>query len=140
MNFLKCALKRLQINLIANTPADVYVWVPLESLSSIPQWLNATYFPRVVVLPIEKETWRVPCGLIDDAKWAVRDHFEVEYYLMGRWRLTFSLDFAKVMGYKYHLQFDDDAMLNRYFTNIQAVHFWQRDKRTSSALCEMLST
>lgn len=27
-------------------------------------------------------------------------------------RLTFSLDFAKEMGYKYHLQFDDDAMLN----------------------------
>ena len=27
-------------------------------------------------------------------------------------RLTFSLDFAKAMGYSYHLQFDDDAMLN----------------------------
>eukprot|EP01037_Dinobryon_pediforme_P030360 gene30360-34404_t len=31
---------------------------------------------------------------------------------MGRWRLTFSLDFARRMGYKYHMQFDDDAMLN----------------------------
>lgn len=112
IEFLKCSLKKLQINMMATTTIDVYIWVPLESMSNIPLWLNSTSYPRVIVMPIPKESWRVPCGLVDDSQWAVRKNFDIDYYLMGRWRLTFSLDFARSMGYKYHLQYDDDAMLN----------------------------
>ena len=89
---------------------------------------------------IPDSSWEVPCGLVDQGQWAARKHFDIgktleyihtyvhtylhtyihtyidtdrtDYFMMGRWRLTFSLDFARRMGYKYHLQFDDDAMLN----------------------------
>jgi len=114
LEYLRCALVKLQKNLMVHTPADVYLW-GLNSTDNpivIPSWLTAKDFPRVHVMEIPDNTWKIPCGLIPDSEWAVRKHFDLDYYLMGRWRLAFSLDFAKTMGYKYHLQFDDDAMLN----------------------------
>jgi len=81
----------------------------------LPSWIqNKTAYPVTYVLPIVNSTWLVPCGLRDDSQWPLRKHFNVEYHVMGRWRLTFSFDFVKAMGYKYYLQFDDDAMLNNY--------------------------
>lgn len=112
MELLKCSLKKLKINAMQNTTMDVLVWVPMDSWSFVPPWLNGTDFPRVSVIPIPIESWRIPCGLKDDSTWAVKNKFNTDYYIMGRWRLTFSLDLAKKMGYAYHLQFDDDAMLN----------------------------
>lgn len=114
LNFLNCALKQFLTRVAKTTPVDIYIWV-LEGESpsqpiEVPDWLNATSFPRVNVIPIPRETWRVPCGLMHDSKWNLRKHFPVDYYLMGRWRLTFSFDFAKAMGYEYHMQFDDDAV------------------------------
>lgn len=114
LDYLRCALLKLQKNVMPKTTLDIYIWT-LNSTSyapMIPDWLNPTDFPRVNIIEIEPETWRVPCGLVDDSKWAVRQHFDVDYYLMGRWRLSFSPDFARAMGYSYHLQFDDDAMFN----------------------------
>jgi len=113
LEYLKCSLLKLKQNM-AKTTVDVFIWT-LNSTSVvpvIPSWLTPLDFPRVHVISVEPETWRIPCGLVDDSKWAVRSHFDVDYYLMGRWRLSFSLDFARAMGYSQHLQFDDDAMLN----------------------------
>jgi hypothetical protein len=114
LEYLRCALLKLQKGLMPKTTLDIFIWTlnTTEFVPTIPAWLNAKDFPRVNVIEIEPETWKVPCGLIDDSKWAVRKHFDVDYYLMGRWRLAFSPDFAKEMGYEYHLQFDDDAMFN----------------------------
>lgn len=130
LNYLRCALLKLKANMMGSTTIDVFIWT-LNSTSIvpiIPSWLNSKDFPRVNIISIEPETWRVPCGLIEDSKWAVRKHFSLDYYLMGRWRLSFSLDFAKEMGYAYHLQFDDDAMLNGplNFNIVEKL----RDKRT----------
>ena len=114
LNYLRCALLKLKANMMEKTTVDVFIWT-LNSTSVvpvIPDWFNSKDFPRMNIISIEPDTWRIPCGLIDDSKWAVRKHFDIDYYLMGRWRLSFSLDFAKEMGYAYHLQFDDDAMLN----------------------------
>ncbi len=114
-DFLHCALLKLQQHMMKLTTADIFIWNLNRNGSQaivVPSWLNSTAFPRVHVMEIEPETWRVPCGLVNDSQWAVRDHFSLDYYLMGRWRLTFSLDFARAMGYRYHLQFDDDALLN----------------------------
>jgi hypothetical protein len=113
LEFLHCAITKLLRNL-QNTSIDVFIWTlnTTEVMPDIPNWLSAKNFPRINVMEIPVETWKIPCGLIDDSEWAVRKHFDIDYYLMGRWRLTFSLDFAKEMGYAYHLQFDDDAMLN----------------------------
>jgi hypothetical protein len=110
--FLKCALNKLKANLMPSTTADVFIWVP-EGSEQInrPEWLNEKEYPRVHVIGMPKITWEIPCGLIPDEQFAMRDHFTLDYYRMGRWRLTFSMDFVKEMGYKYKLQFDDDAML-----------------------------
>ncbi len=114
LKYLKCALLKLKANMMEKTTIDVFIWT-LNSTSVvpvIPDWFNGEDFPRMNIISIEPDTWRIPCGLISDTKWALRKHFDIDYYLMGRWRLSFSLDFAKEMGYAYHLQFDDDAMLN----------------------------
>ena len=47
----------------------------------------------------------------DHQSWQGRSEFEIDYYLTGRWRLTFSLEFAKKMGYEYMLNIDDDTIL-----------------------------
>jgi len=114
LEYLHCALLKLQKQLMTSTPADVYIWGlnMTDNPMIIPTWLNSQELPRVHIMEIPENTWKIPCGLAPDHEWAVRKHFDIDYYLMGRWRLTFSLDFVKAMGYKYHLQFDDDAMLN----------------------------
>jgi hypothetical protein len=114
LEFLHCALLKLQKYLMSQTNADVYIWA-LNSTSnpiSIPTWFNAKDFPRTFIMELPSEAWKIPCGLSSEKNWVVRKHFDIDYYLMGRWRLTFSLDFAKEMGYEYHLQFDDDSMIN----------------------------
>lgn len=114
LHHLECALKKLVNNMMNLTTADVFIWTlnTTEYIPSIPTWFTKEAFPRINVININESTWRVGCGLKHDSQWAARAHFDVDYYLMGRWRLTFSLDFAREMGYRYHLQFDDDAMLN----------------------------
>ena len=113
--YLQCALKKLYKNMLPKTPIDVFIWVPEASIGHVPSWLkNATEYPRTVVMPIVNTTWMVPCGLHDDSLWPLRKHFNVEYHIMGRWRLTFAYDFVRVMGYQYYLQYDDDACLNSF--------------------------
>lgn len=132
LNYLHCALKQFLNRAGKYTPVDIYIWV-LENEDAanpltIPSWLNSTAFPRVNVIPIPRETWRIPCGLMHESKWNLRKHFEVDYYLMGRWRLTFSLDFARAMGYDYHMQLDDDAVL------LGDVNFNMVEKMRSSSI------
>ena len=114
LQFLKCALLKLKLNLMGNTTADVFIWTLNndEIKPAIPHWINSDLLPRVHVIDIPEQTWRIPCGLKPDSEWVTRNKFDVDYYMMGRWRLAFSHDFAREMGYGYHLQFDDDAMLN----------------------------
>lgn len=113
LNHLNCALIKFQKMLGSTTPHDIYIWVlnTTKNPVEIPLWLNATAFPRVNVIEIPEITWTTPCRLLPDSKWNLRRKFDLDYYLMGRWRLTFSLDFARAMGYDYHLQFDDDAIM-----------------------------
>lgn len=116
LNYLRCALLQFQRRIAVKTPVDIYIWVLQPSGDAgkaieVPEWLNSTAFPRVNVIGIPSESWRVPCGLLPDSQWNLRKKFDFDYYLMGRWRLTFSLDFAQAMGYEYHMQFDDDAVV-----------------------------
>eukprot|EP01038_Epipyxis_sp_PR26KG_P005286 gene5286-7347_t len=115
LDYLQCSLLQLINNLSSNTTLDIYIWALNTSTNPIiiPSWLlNKDKFPRVMIMEIEPISWLIPCGLVDDSEWVVRKKFDLDYYLMGRWRLTYSLDFVKEMGYKYHLQFDDDAIIN----------------------------
>ena len=113
--FLQCALQKLYRNMMGKTPLDIFIWIPFASMEFIPNWIkNSTLYPRTVIMPIQNKTWLVPCNLHDDAQWPLRKHFNVEYHIMGRWRLSFAFDFVRAVGYKYYLQFDDDAMLNNF--------------------------
>lgn len=117
LEYLRCALSKIQKNLMQHTPMDIFIWTRNATTKSVLDkhipWYNSSTFPHVHFMEIEPETWKVPCNLTDDSKWEVRKHFNVDYYLMGRWRLTFSLDFARAMGYKYHAQIDDDLLINK---------------------------
>jgi hypothetical protein len=110
--YLKCALTKLKLYMMPTNTIDIFVWVlrqPGQELN-VPDWVAT--IPRVNIMEIEPSTWQVPCGLLHDSHWAVRHRFSVDYYLMGRWRLTFSFDFAKEMGYAYHMQYDEDSIIN----------------------------
>ena len=109
LRLLRCSLRKLQLNM-PNTPKDVYVWVPPETVAQSPEWMTEN--ARTFAMGIHPASWQFPCGLEHDSKWTARRNFNLEYYKMGRWRLAFSMDFVKEMGYKYMLQYDDDAMLN----------------------------
>ncbi len=118
LEYLRCALLKLQRNIMPHTTLDIFIW-GLNTTAHplvIPAWFNDKDFPRVHIMALPEAVWRIPCGLMDDRDWTLRKHFDVDYYLMGRWRLTFSFDFARAMGYEYHLQFDDDAMVNSDIT------------------------
>jgi hypothetical protein len=114
LEYLRCALLKLQRNVMQKTTMDVFIWGlnTTEHSLTIPNWFTEKDFPRMHIIPLPETVWRIPCGLIEERHWTLRKHFDVDYYLMGRWRLTFSLDFVKEMGYEYHVQFDDDAMIN----------------------------
>lgn len=121
INLLRCSLRKLKEVLLHNTTADVYVWyVGAENETVTPEAskfmtttvknINSEY-PRVHFMLFPESTWQIPCGLVNHHRWSHRTHIDVDYYLMGRWRMTTCLDFAKARGYRYHLQLDDDAIL-----------------------------
>lgn len=109
LRLLRCCLRKLTTNLPA-TPKDVYVWVPEDSVSNAPTWLSEN--PRTFVLGMHPSSWAFPCDLDEDTKWVARRNFNLDYYKIGRWRMVYSMEFVKQMGYKYMLQIDDDAILN----------------------------
>ena len=106
--WLRCCLAKIEKFLIPHSHADVFVWVPEEKWSE-PSWLHE--FNNVHVFKLNNQTFGVPCNMPDHQSWQGRSEFEIDYYLTGRWRLTFSLEFAKKMGYEYILNIDDDTIL-----------------------------
>jgi hypothetical protein len=112
LDALRCSLAKLQSHLMVHTKAHVYIW-HVSHDAVIPSWLNTKDFPDVHVMKMNGSVWKIPCGMSFDSKWTARDHFDVDYYLMGRWRMTFAMDFAREMGYAYALQLDDDAFIDQ---------------------------
>lgn len=101
------------LELAPQSELDIFVWVPQASIEFVPAWLkNAIEYPRTDVMPIINTTWMVPCGIRDERLWPLRKHFNVDYHIMGRWRITTGFDLLYKMGYKFYMQLDDDAMLN----------------------------
>ena len=43
--------------------------------------------------------------------WQHSQSFTEDYYLHGRWRLTFAMSFVSQLQYKYCMQMDDDTFL-----------------------------
>ena len=110
---LQCALKKVYLNLLPHNELDIFIWIPQISFDFVPAWLkNGTAYPRTYVMPIINTTWMVPCGIRDEGQWPLRKHFNLDYHIMGRWRITTGFDFMHDMGYKYYVQLDDDAMIN----------------------------
>jgi len=66
-------------------------------------------------------------GLGHNSTWIRRHQFSYEYYMMGRWRLTFMFDFVREMGHKYMLQIDDDTFVKQ-MVDFNMVQVFSRDK------------
>ena len=84
--YLKCSLLKLQENFLPTTPSDIFLWLPVNATRIVPSWIKA--LKSVYVMEIQKEAWYIP-ALRNDTQWVGRDAFELDYYLTGRWRLTF---------------------------------------------------
>lgn len=105
--YLHCALSKLFANVGRFTPIHVYLWVQESSIPYLPSWINEM-FPEVIVVSIPPSSWMMPTDSGDREKWNYGSYHD-DYFLMGRWRLTFAMSFVKSMGYEYILQMDDDT-------------------------------
>jgi hypothetical protein len=108
--YLHCSLTKLFDSVGKFTPVDVFLWVKPSSRLYVPQWLLAT-FPSVVVMTIPESVWELPPHTGNRSEWNMGASFSDDYFLMGRWRLTFALSFVREMGYDYMLQVDDDTFV-----------------------------
>eukprot|EP01038_Epipyxis_sp_PR26KG_P005963 gene5963-8217_t len=114
IDYLKCSLLKVKKHLMSSTPADVFIWTLPTNNKSIPLWFTPKEFPNMYIMEIPEDVWKIPCNIkTPHSQWSMSNSFGVGFYLMGRWRLTFSFDFVKEMGYLYSLQLDDDAIITQ---------------------------
>lgn len=106
--YLHCCLTKLYEHIGRNTMIDIYLWFQHKSIPYIPTWITQL-FPSVIIVEIPQSSWKLPIDSGDPIKWNYGTLFNDDYYLMGRWRLTFAMSFTKAMGYQYILQIDDDT-------------------------------
>lgn len=105
-SYLHCSIIMLKKNIGVNTPLHIYLWVPENSIHAIPEHMISD-FANVIIMPIDPDSWQLE-GL-DYSKFIGHEIHNIDYYKMGRWRLTFQHDFVRAMGYPYVLQIDDDS-------------------------------
>lgn len=73
-------------------------------------------YSNVHFMPLEDESWLLPCHLPPRITWTWQHRAKSEgYYQMGRWRLVFAPAFVKELGYRYYFQIDDDTILQSEF-------------------------
>ena len=104
---LNCALKLLHDNLGYKTPLHIYLWLGdyYYHNTTLPYWL--TKMRNIIVMQIDPSSWQVPDFLGPQDLWIPTPpdpYTSTNYYLMGRWRLTFQFEFIKSMNYRYFLQ------------------------------------
>lgn len=118
IHYLYCALRKFYTHIGQYTPIDVYLWVSSAEVSVLPKWLQTEY-PKVIIMPIPESSWSLPEDIDDFKTWKHRNTFNVDYHLNARWRLTFAMDFVRLLDYSYVLFTDEDAfMLNSIDFNI----------------------
>jgi hypothetical protein len=93
------------------TPSDIFIWVSEEvKLKLSPDFINALH-PNVYIMDIKDASWKVPTNTKPFSHWTMSYRFDLNYFLMGRWRLQFAPEFVRRLGYRYHLQLDDDTFV-----------------------------
>lgn len=105
-----CALKNWSTNILAYTPADVYVFSVDSSVEqALHETCDLTAIQSVSIAFMRlSEHWETPDEAGDPSLWTAQGASE-NYRRMGHWRLTFQMEFAASLGYKYVLQIDDDS-------------------------------
>ena len=106
---LHCSINLLNLNMY-NTPMHVYVWLGKYKYGDrLPDWMYT--YTNLFIMELDKDSWKVPNIplLKDSSKWSIRSSTTIDYYLMGRWRLTFQPLFVQAMEYDYFLQIDMDS-------------------------------
>ena len=117
MNYLHCSLFSIYNYIAHTTPIDVYLFLDENVIQNPPKWFSFE-FPQLHILPILSESWQVPTNIGSHATWNMNE-YTLDYYLQGRWRLTYQMQFCYTLGYKYVLQVDDDTfILNSNHFNI----------------------
>jgi hypothetical protein len=106
--YLHCSLTKLHEHVGKSTSIDIYLWFQHDSIPYVPKWITQM-FSQVIIVEIPQSSWKLPADSGDPIKWNYGMLFNDDYYLMGRWRLTFAMSFTKAMGYEYMLQIDDDT-------------------------------
>lgn len=100
---IHCTLKLLNENLGYKTPLHTYLWLgDYKYGDTLPYWLEQ--MNNVFVMELDSNSWKVPDHLGSIDKWAKYESTHLNYYLMGRWRLTFQPMFVMHMNYQYFVQ------------------------------------
>ena len=104
----ECFLEDYNANVAPYTPSDIFVFSHDNTVGQALRHYTSSSSSRLVFLPL-KEHWQTPEEAEDPSLWSAASHFNAEYRQMGHWRLTFQMEFAARLGYKYVLQVDDDS-------------------------------
>ena len=106
-----CLLKDLQEHLFPTTPTDVFVFSeenkPVRHTSDCP--INGSHGSNIFFMPV-RELYVTPEAAGPPDTWTA-SAFQVQYRMMGHWRLTFQYSFAHQLGYKFLWQLDHDSSL-----------------------------
>lgn len=93
---LFCSIRSLIFSM-SRTPIDVYLFSTSKFFVEHQHWVQEL---NVTMVPMQLEDmWCIPKGLIDPSKWAWRQFFPIDYYLMGQWRLLFVPNFVRSTYY-----------------------------------------
>jgi len=105
-------------NFIATNPADVFVFAVGGHSAATAAALRDDCFahlPNFYAIDMLSHApqlgWQVPAHLQDSALWA--GPWPASYRIMGHWRLTSQFDIARLLGYDFVLQVDDDSEFPR---------------------------
>ena len=108
------SLQTFYKNFVATNPADVFVFAVGSHSAATAAALRDECFAHLpnfyaidMLAHAPQLGWQVPTHLRDRALWA--GPWPASYRIMGHWRLTSQFYIARLLGYDYVLQVDDDS-------------------------------
>ena len=117
-SFVCRSLHAFYQNFITTNPADVFVFAVGSQSDATAAALRDDCFhglPNFYAVDLlshgPKLGWQVPAHLEDHTLWA--GPWPASYRIMGHWRLISQFDIARLLGYDFVLQVDDDSEFPR---------------------------
>ncbi|MEW5316632.1 MAG: hypothetical protein WDW38_007992 [Sanguina aurantia] len=106
---LKTCVQWYHRNVMQTTPSDLYIFTHAHQVTEVLRKMGSLPL-GVFLVPIPASDWTYPADFMDSSLWHGLE-WNADYRMMGDWRLTHQMQFARDSGYRYALQTDDDSFV-----------------------------